>query len=139
MGWNQLDLFAPLPVNTQDGAVLDGTAGVTRDFTLRERFDRFHRANPHVFERLRAMALEQRAAVAARTPKDKPVPSLGSMAQLFEVLRYQASLTTAGDDFKLNNSFRAFYVRELERRSPTLLGWFRKRASAADEKGDDAE
>jgi hypothetical protein len=91
---------------------------------LRERFDKFHAENPHVFEELRKLAFKYRSARA-----DKQI----GISLLFEVLRWHSMLETQSDDgFKLSDNFRAFYARALMR-EPGLAGMFRTKRSAADE------
>ena len=89
---------------------------------LEERFAAFHAANPDVYDELRDMAI-----AAIRRGRDR----LG-IAQLFEVLRWNRSVETKFDSFKLNNSFRSFYSRMLMEKEPVLAGVFETRSSEAD-------
>ena len=91
------------------------------------RFHEFHRANPHVYDRLRGLAMRQVEAGRVH----------GGIAQLFEVLRYEHSLRTSGDEFKLNNNYRAHYARLLMEREPRLSGFFQTRASRADDPNEE--
>jgi hypothetical protein len=84
---------------------------------LDERFEEFHLANPLVYTALRALALKLLASGVRRY----------GIAGLFEVLRYEHVLRTRGEEFKLNNSFRAFYARRLMEREPRLDGFFETR------------
>lgn len=86
--------------------------------TLEERFAEFHAANPHVYTRLRDAALAQARGGAPRL----------SIAKLAEELRADHRVKTGGDDFKINNSFRAPYARLLMEREPLLRGRFETRA-----------
>lgn len=79
--------------------------------SLEKRFAEFHRKNPLVFRRIRETAI--RLVTSGRT-------RIG-IAELAEELRYDPTLSTTGDGFKLNNSFRAFYARLLLHQLPTLL------------------
>ena len=88
---------------------------------LQIRFERFHKANPHIADKLEAMALR----LHHRGKRGRGI------AQLFEALRYLEDIETDGDAFKLNNDFRAFYSRLIEQRNPTLRGFFTKRKSIA--------
>jgi hypothetical protein len=85
---------------------------------LQEKFEAFHLANPHVYEELldRALALKNAGV------------QYGSIAQLFEVLRYDYALRTHDEEFKLNNSHRAFYARLLMAACPALSGFFQVRS-----------
>jgi hypothetical protein len=86
--------------------------------TTRERltaaFIEYDRQNPHVYARLRELALQAKATGR---------PKLG-IGMLFEVLRWEHYLATAGDEFKLNNNYRSRYARLLMHREPTLVGFF---------------
>lgn len=88
--------------------------------TLAERFDAFHAANPHV-----AHALEVLAGQWLRT-NDR-----ASIAQLFERLRWESGIQTHGDAYRLNNSYRAFYVRLLIERRPEWADKFETRTQKA--------
>lgn len=85
--------------------------------TIHDAFVAFHSANPQVYETLRRMAL---------TMRRRGVKQFG-IAALFEVLRYEAALRTAGDEFKLNNSYRSFYARLLMEEESELTGFFETR------------
>jgi len=82
-----------------------------------DRFERFHRANPHVFSELLRLATTLHIRGIAR----------GSIAQLFEVLRYDTRLRTGGNPFKLDNVFRAYYARLLMCYDTDLDGFFELR------------
>lgn len=77
-------------------------------------FERFHRANPHVYAELKARALALKEAGVTR----------GSIGQLFEVLRYDHAIQTQNSEFKLNNNHRAFYARVLMFECKELEGFF---------------
>lgn len=79
-----------------------------RGATAQERFEAFHRANPAVYDALERMTAELVAAGRTRV----------GIGMLFEVLRWQHQLRTAGGDFKLNNNFRSRYARLLMDRHP---------------------
>lgn len=82
--------------------------------TLEQKFVEFHAANPHVYERLVALARQARAR-----GRDK----LG-MKMLFEVVRWEHTLRTDDPEFKLNNNYTAFYARLIMAREPDLRGIF---------------
>jgi len=84
--------------------------------SLDERFERFHASNPHVYAKLRDLAL--------------PIARLGkktSIKMLWEVLRYQELVRTEGEEFVLNNSFTSRYARLLMEQEPALRGLFATR------------
>ena len=71
----QLDLYRPVV-----------PPDMAAHLSLRERFESFDRANPHVFDALVRIAHRLRKAGARRL----------SIAQLFEVLRYDVTIATKG-------------------------------------------
>lgn len=89
--------------------------------TLRDAFEAFHWANPHVARNLRRLARDLRDRGVVRY----------SIAALFEVLRWsyaiQTSRTAVDGEFKLNNSYRAFYARYLMEIDPDLADFFEVR------------
>ena len=88
----------------------------------------FHRSNPQVYMELRDLARRLRNAGRRRH----------GIAALFEVLRYNRALTTVGDDFELNNNYRALYARLLMKNEPELAGFFelRKRQPTYNQRRD---
>jgi len=75
-------------------------------------FQEFHSLNPHVYERLEAIALE--------------LYSLGrthiSLRDLWGFLRIQQLRTVGSDPFKFNNNFTSRYARLLLEKHPELSG-----------------
>lgn len=86
------------------------------------RFEEFDQENPHVYEEIFEIA---------STAKTNGVDRLG-IATIFEVMRYNVAIRTKGDRFKLNNNFRAMYVRKLVEEYPQFTNMFetRERPSA---------
>jgi hypothetical protein len=93
---------------------------------MRRTFDAYHSDNPHVFTQLAGLALSVYAAGRRRL----------SINALFERLRWETMLSTTGDDYKLNNSYRADYARMLMREYPQLAGFFETRTLKAPRQGD---
>jgi len=90
---------------------------------LGKKFRQFHRINPWVYKELRRLSLE----MVKRGHKHYGI------AGLFEVLRWQRAMSTSMQDgFKLNNNHKSFYSRMLMSNESTLEGFFRLRASEAD-------
>ena len=87
-----------------------------------ERFMEFHHANPHVYERLRAMSFQWLGAGHTKC----------SMDMLFHLLRWEYGITTAGDEFRLNDHFTSRYARLLMANEPALRGLFNTRPLHAD-------
>lgn len=82
--------------------------------TIQEAFESFHRANPAVYRELCALM---------RLAKSRGRKRIG-IAMLYEVLRWNYFLRTAGEDFKLNNNFQSRYARLIEKQEPDLRGMF---------------
>ena len=80
-------------------------------------FARFHRENPHVYRLLVKLCRQ-----AQRSGRDR-----WSINGVFEVLRW-SMMTTTGDDFKLNNDYRADYARLVMAQEPELQGFFETRS-----------
>ncbi len=79
------------------------------------KFEEFHKEHPWVYEKLKLLAFELRNA---------GVKHYG-IGGLFEILRYQASLTSKDEEgFKLNNNYRALYARMLAKNEPALRDFF---------------
>lgn len=84
-----------------------------------QRFAAFHAANPHVFDELLRLA---------RQARDQGATKIG-MKMLWEVMRWnrRSYLATRGDEFKLNNTYTAYYSRLLAHVDPSLEGLFETR------------
>ena len=93
--------------------------------TPRERFERFHARNPHVYELLEGMAAQVWRSGRRRI----------GIATLVESLRWQYWLTTedCSRDFKIDNSLRAPYARLIMERNPDWKGLFALRESGFDD------
>jgi hypothetical protein len=90
------------------------------ELTLSERFALFHEQNPHVAHALEVLAGQW----LARNDR-------ASIAALFERLRWESGIATEGDAYRLNNSYRAFYVRLLIERRPEWANKFEVRVQKA--------
>lgn len=90
------------------------------------RFQRFHRHNPHV---LRAIVAQARSLLAEDDSRKL------SMKLVFELVRRSSRRKTHGEPWKLNNIFTAHYARLVMRTEPDLAGWFELRR----QKGEDQE
>jgi hypothetical protein len=96
---------------------------LTFDQSIAERFEVFHRENPHVYRTLVRLARQWVTSTGKR--------KLG-IKSLFEVTRWQLAIETSDPDYKLNNNFTAFYARLIHNQEPDLDGLFNVRASEAD-------
>ncbi len=91
--------------------------GAARSGTMAERFEEFHRLNPHVYELIMDIALELKKAGHQRA----------GMKLIFERIRWLYYIGTKGDDFKLNNNYTAFYARLVMEHRDDLEGFFQLR------------
>lgn len=89
--------------------------------SLLARFRSFHAANPEVYVAI---------CDIARDMKELGFETAG-IGLIFERLRWLSAIRTRGDDFKLNNSYRAFYARLIMESAPDLVGFFRLREQRA--------
>ena len=88
------------------------------DDKIAAQFEAFHTANPWVYHRLKALALDIKA-----TGRDHY-----GMKALFEVLRFEHALATdKADGLKLNNNYTALYARKLGQEVPALEHFFKYR------------
>lgn len=90
-------------------------------WTIDQRFEAFHQANPWVYTQLVALA---RYAVARGKTK------LG-IKSLIERLRWDFELSSNGQPWKLNNSFSSRYARKIMAECPDLTDVFELRALRA--------
>jgi len=102
---------------------IDGQLALLADPIDTAFFD-FHRDHPEVYEALRNLAFEWKAAGHDRI----------GIATLYEVLRWQRGLAGLVDDdgFRLNNNFRSRYARLLMSNEPELVGMFDTRTIRPD-------
>ena len=84
--------------------------------SIDESFMRFHAANPHVYRALRQVALHAAA-------RGKRV----GMKAVYERVRWEYSVETAGDPYQLNNNYTSRYARLLMENEPQLAGFFETR------------
>ena len=77
----------------------------------------FHQKNPHVLQEIASVALRVKRAGRQRW----------SVNAAFEVVRYNADVTTDHRTYKLNNNHRAYYARWIMRDVPELTGFFATR------------
>ncbi len=51
---------------------------------------------------------------------------------IFNVIRWETSITAKDDVFKINNNYKSFYARLFEKQNPEYVGFFFKRKSIYD-------
>lgn len=87
------------------------------------KFRVFHENNPHVFMKLRALALDLKQRGLEKY----------SIKGLYEVVRWQYAFEYGKDEqYRLNNNYTAYYARLLMEAEPDLKGFFSLRTSGAD-------
>ena len=85
---------------------------------LGDKFDRYHRANPRVFELFLRFTLDLKARGRQHY----------SAQAVFERIRWHMDVETRDrEGFKLNNSMTSRYTRLLETLFPEHKGFYRKR------------
>lgn len=90
---------------------------MTTHATIDERFADFHKANPHIYDRI---------VFFARVLKRRGINRC-SINLIFERMRWDRLTQTTGKPYKLNNNFRACYAREVMANEPDLRGFFATR------------
>lgn len=87
------------------------------------KFLEFHQENPHVYRVLVRLAREWVESTGRKKLAIKT---------LYERARWEIAMSTKDADFKLNNSYTAFYARLIMDQEKDLAGIFAVRASEAD-------
>lgn len=93
------------------------------DGTTASRFEEFHRHNANVYRTLVSLAREW----INSTGKQK----LG-IGALYEVARWRLAVESGDADYRLNNSYRAYFARLIMAQERDLADLFELRTSAAD-------
>jgi hypothetical protein len=96
--------------------------GPAREKTLAERFQDFHRANPQVWDLFDRFAWELARAGSSRL----------SAKLIFERIRWETTLATRGEPWRVNNSYSAFYARLWMARYPDASASFETRVQRAE-------
>jgi len=81
---------------------------------IQSRFEKFHRANPHVYTAIETLALGMKSR---QWPK-------ASISLIYERLRWIHAIRTKGGKYRLSNDYRAYYARLVMARNPKLRGFF---------------
>jgi hypothetical protein len=86
--------------------------------TLKERFQRYHAENPHIYEALRRFAFEARHAGRTRI----------GLKLLYNRVRWDTTVAAKdGTGFKLDDRYVGYYSRLLMAQEPELRGMFKLR------------
>ncbi len=89
---------------------------------LTERFNNFHANNPQVYDEFKRITF---------ISIERGFKKIGGDF-IANIIRWESRVSSAGDKFKINNDFTAFYSRMFEKEYPLLKGTFRLRGSIAD-------
>lgn len=109
------------PERQEDSDLFSAIDGGTPK-SMADDFAAFDKANPRVWEMFVEFAVQ--AINAGRT--------VLSASLITERVRWETWITTSGDDFKINNNYRAFYARKFMKQFPIYGDCFRTRKSVAD-------
>lgn len=92
--------------------------------TLTERFENFHRRNPHFYDAIVKLARRFRAKTGRTC----------GIQRLFEIARFDIEMELVGDEeFRVNNDYAAFYARLIMASEADLVEFFNlRRATEAD-------
>ena len=115
---DELTLFDDNPLEWLD-AYIDPMDEPDDDHTKtpQEKFDEYHRQNPHVLDALIRMTDQAIAQGHKRI----------GIALIYNALRWESMIATTGDEYKLNSNYQPRYVRLIEEVRPDLIGVFQKR------------
>ena len=97
--------FTPQPIKA-----VDRRGGISA------AFQRFHEANPHVYDALKAVALW-----CVRNGK-----TVG-MKAIYERVRWEYNVQTDDEPYRMNNNYTAHYARLLMKQEPELADYFQVR------------
>ena len=90
------------------------------DNTIKSKFLKFHRENPHVYDRLVQLCRDFRSQF--------PRVEKCAIALMWERLRWVSYIDVLRDEtaekYKLNNNYKAEYARFIMRREPDMEGFF---------------
>ena len=117
--FSQKTFSFPMPIIqpiTDDGDF--GLSGTPRKKEpIIEKFNRFHQRNPHVYHLI---------VDISKRMKRSGVHKFG-MKGVFEYLRWQYTMQTQGERYKLNNIFTSIYARLVMETETELKGFFETR------------
>lgn len=82
-----------------------------------DRFNEWHRRNPHIYEQFKRLAYKMRATGRERY----------SARTIVEAMRWHYDLRTTGDVFEINGDFVPIYARLLIQNHPEFTGFFELR------------
>lgn len=93
------------------------TSAARERLSPKERFEQFHAANPQVFVHFKRFAWDVKRMGRTRWSADA----------IIQRIRWFLCVETAGDNFKVNDNFSAYYARLLIAEEPEFDGFFELR------------
>lgn len=93
----------------------------TRADQIRARFERFHAANPQVWELFKKFTFQLIAAGRAHYSSDA----------IMQRIRWHTDVETVGEPVKINDHYTAFYARMFHKEFPAHDGFFRNRVQTS--------
>jgi hypothetical protein len=99
----------------------------TRLDDKRERFDRFHAANPRIYDSLLRLARKLKARGVTRY-------SIHGLLAVVRYLETKRAVVDSDEPFYINNDFAPLYARLLMEREPDLGDFFETRALISGER-----
>jgi hypothetical protein len=109
-----LDIFTLFGDDDGLGVEVQPVTPVRTKGDTEQRFEAFHRMNPHVYGHIVEIALDLKGRGFTK----------GGMKMVFERLRWLYAIQTVGEEYKLNNNYTAYYARLVMETVPSLDGFF---------------
>jgi hypothetical protein len=94
--------------------------------TLREKFEDYHTQNPQVYELFKKFCYQL---------IERGFDHYSANA-IFERIRWHVNVETTGDEFKMNNNYRAFYARMFMEEHPLYNDFFEIRQQRWEKKNE---
>jgi len=111
-----MPMIQPINDDAADNGMVPSARSKKKESIL-QKFIRFHQRNPHVYKLIVDISMSM---------KRSGVHKFG-MKGVFEYMRWQYSMQTQGERYKLNNVFTALYARLIMECEPGLKGFFETR------------
>ncbi len=112
-----LDILALFGCDDGLGVEVQPVIPVRTKGDTEQRFEAFHRMNPHVYGHIVEIALDLKGRGFTK----------GGIRMIYERLRWLYAIQTSGDIYKLNDHFHSYYARLVMATVPDLDGFFETR------------
>ena len=94
---------------------------IKKELTNKEKFEKYHKENPHVFEMFKSFAFD---AI------NSGVKALSAQL-IIERMRWESMLKTTGERYKINNNYPPYYSRLFMEEFPEYENYFTTRQQVA--------